>query len=333
MSKFCHLCIYPKNLKTTNPSTGEPLQFAEDGDSCEVCQSLLNHPDYSALTILNENNLLTQELFSYLDQKKEVLYAYSGGLDSTATLFLLNRECQKRGVTLHTFTVDTGVKGKTFKTNANNVIRYLNLSSHWEMFDISQTLQNLPPVIEQFGHPLTTEQVYSTCFWKSVLPCGKLCNSILDNQYKIIMQKYGTNEIITGGDTPKLNKKGHYSIFWTKPNGLITLRGAAGFRLTKEINKQLIKENNIPWIYPKCGGYDTDCLIPGCILADQTDGKTAPPLTEIIQKFPIVVHYLAERARFGVINRTEALKQIATIDIASIESYVEMKKIAAKHIK
>lgn len=311
--RFCERCVYVFGLGLKNPANGEIINAKMLGQQC-LCD--LCH-DGKMASVKNSKDYFKKQMTSYLEDKKRVLFAYSGGLDSTAVLFLLKKECLKHKIELVTFTINHGYKGIQALDNIKNVIDYLKVNHFWSDISLNK--------IGSEGQ--TVLQKYKQCFCDKILPCGKICNSMIDEEYSKIMQELSFSELITGGDTPKKNELGDYSIFWKKPSGLVIIRGGWAFGLTKDLNNSIIKDNNIPWIRPDCGGYDTDCLLPGAFFREALSGDNKIGLKKIAATFPIIFDYLAERVRFGIINREHALEMLEKIDIGSKENYFELQEI------
>ncbi|MDF1496503.1 MAG: hypothetical protein P1P90_00395 [Patescibacteria group bacterium] len=327
-TQFCKFCVYPVNQDLIDPASGLPMEFDTQNDEpvCAHCLDLLKQTTVENLSLCSQN-----EMMDYLRCNKRVLYAYSGGLDSTAVLFHLQRACRAVGSELTLFTIETGVKGRVAKANIQNIVSHMDLTRNHFFLDIRNQVQTHPKIIEVVGTPKTTLEVYGYCDDQHLLPCGKTCNTMIDQAYGKFMAEQGFTELITGGDTPKKNPQNNFSIFWEKPSGLIIVRGAFGFGLSKSKNIQLIKKENLPWKNPDCGGYDTDCLIPGAYFYDEWCSKNGlVTIEDIVTSYPIILHYLAERVRFGVLNRERALAQITKLDVSSPASYQELHEIKAR---
>jgi len=320
--ELCSNCVNPLGMGVMSPLTKKELRFheVEGRILCEICTEFLS-PVY-----FPEKNHFRLELENYLDTHERVLMAYSGGMDSTVTLAFLLKECKKRNIRLETFTIETGAKGRITKCNIDNVMNFFGIKDHF-FLDVSSKIQDDPKVLAVTEKPMTTLEVYRYCRGKDILPCGKLCNTMVDGAYDDVMKRKGFSEMFTGGDTPKKNATGNYSIFWRKPSGVVIIRGGFAFGLTKEKNRQFIEQNNIPWVNPGCGGYDTDCLVPGMFFANVTDGKSEMALGEVVEKYPIILEYLTERVRFGVIDRKIGINMLVHIDIANLPSYIELDRI------
>lgn len=280
------------------------------------------------------NSPIYKEFLDFIKSRKNksVLYAYSGGLDSTVVLFLLNNLCKENKIKLNTFTMNNGFKGEKTWNNIKNVIKFLNIEENYEIYDIRKNIVTDEEILSRFGNGNTVEEIYSLAILNDILPCGKVCNTIMDNKYKEILKAKEEEYLITGGDTPKV-RNNKYSVIWYKKNGLKIVRGAAGFRLNKNLVKQLLKENNIPWENPNYGGYDTDCLIPGTILASKNNGNQTINIYEIIEKYPVVFEYLKERLRLNIIDRKTSLCDLNNLDINTFSGYIEANKTAVKVLK
>jgi hypothetical protein len=248
-------------------------------------------------------------------------------LDSTVVLAKLAQECQKMSIELQLFTVNTGVKGRIAEENIENVLNFLNLKANHFYIDITDQIQDDQKILKITGNPVTTLDVYRICREKGILPCGKICNTMIDGAYASVMKDLGFTTVVTGGDTPKKNSKGVYSLFWTKPSGVTIVRGAYAFSLSKSANSDYIRDHKIPWVYSGCGGYDTDCLVPGVFFAEGLNFQPNQEMEFVIAKYPIILDYLTERVRFGVIDYAEALKMITNVDISSQQSYEELAEI------
>jgi len=323
MVKYCRYCINPIDLNIINNATGKALDFCEtdNGFVCEICHEIIS------FRCLPSREQFDEEFDSFLQRNKKILFAYSGGLDSTVVLAKLVSECKKRRIELESFTVNTMVKGAVAEKNIEDVLSFFNLKKNHFYVDIANKIQDDPIILNITGKPMTTLDVYRICREKSILPCGKICNTMIDREYDSIVKHFGFSQIITGGDTPKKNSKGVYSLFWAKPSGVTIIRGAYAFALSKSINSSYIKEHGIPWINPRCGGYDTDCLVPGVFFSEGLNFQPDQKMEDVVAKYPIILDYLSERVRFGVIDYDEALKMITHVNISSKESYAELVKI------
>jgi len=321
--KYCKNCIFPYGLGAINPTTGKPMLFREVKNVllCEACVDILSLGNFPS------RKYFEKEFEEYLNNHNKLLYAYSGGLDSTVVLTLLVKKCREKGINLDIFTIDTGVKGKITDFNIRAIIKYLGLENQHFFVNIANEIQNNPKIVSIAGKSISTLKFYSLCLQKNILPCGRLCNAIIDAVYERIMKEKRYTELITGGDTPKKTNGGGYSIFWKKPSGIKIIRGGYAFNLSKKKNTQYLKENKIPWVNCQCGGYDTDCLIPGVFFARGLGGQSKVTLERVVDKYPIIINYLTERVRFGIIERREALKMLTNIDIASLKTYIELESI------
>lgn len=297
-------------------------------DECKVGFNIDNIDE--ALDFTNESTMHIEfEDFIKSRQNKSVTYAYSGGQDSTAVLFLLKEMCDKYDVRLELFTIEYGFKGKRTWENINNVVKYLNLEDNYVIYDVRKDIVTDPELVELFGDGHTKEELYSICLANNILPCGKICNKMMDEQYKKILESKDEEYLITGGDTPKINGN-KYSVFWQKKNGLKIVRAGAGLRISKNRGKDIIKEHNIPWVNPNYGGYDTDCMLPGSVFASKNQGRKDTSVEEIIEKYPVVFEYLKERSRLGIIDRENAIDALNNLDIANYSGYIEATNEANK---
>ena len=313
------------------------VNLMEDNRDVELCDECISGMEIEnvedALDFSEESGIYREfEEFIKVRSNQSVLYAYSGGQDSTAVLYLLKKMCDKYHVTLNLFTIENGFKGERTWDNIYRVIKKLELENTYKVYDIREQVITDEKLVSIFGEGHTVEEIYALCFMNNILPCGKICNTILDNQYKRILQEENEEYLITGGDTPKINNN-RYSVFWVKPNGLKIVRGGAGLRINKNIGKQILEENQIPWENPNYGGYDTDCLVPGSIFASISGGKTEITAEEMKELYPVVLEYLKERSRLKIIDRQTAIEALETLDLNTYSGYVEMKNTSAKVLR
>ena len=320
--RHCHQCALPSGLQLIDPQTGQEYGFSDKGGFfCQVCADLKS--DFR-LPTRTEFDL---EWTEYLNSRDRLLFAFSGGLDSVVTLAHLRDDCIQRGIELFVFTVETGAKGSVAAKNVAKTLEHFGLTKNHQIIDISTRLQTSELVTDVVGTPLSTLDVYRHCWQHGILPCGKLCNAMIDAAYLECMTVNRFTEIVTGGDTPKMSSGGQYSLSWKKPSGITIMRGAYAYGLSKHKNRQYILDKNIPWVDPECGGYDTDCLVPGVFFADLVDGDPVVGVQQTARRFRIIIDYLTERVRFGVIDRDEAIARMDKIEIASLVSYIELVKI------
>lgn len=320
---FCSACVFPMGLRVNNPATGKPLKFeTRDGQPlCECCATVYD------MGLTNIRQTCDREFQEFLASIQNVLFAYSGGLDSTIVLALMRDECRKRGIKLDVFTVATGVKGDVADKNVRETIRTLGPGETHLTVDITHAMQDDPAVIAVTGKTLDTFDVYRHCHTTGTLPCGKLCNRMMDRAYLETMRALGYDTLMTGGDTPKQKPDGNFSIHWKKPSGITIVRGGFAFGLSKTRNRKLVSELNLPWTDPLCGGYDTDCLMPGAYFANLTRGRERLPLEEVIEKCPVVLEYLAERVRFGIIDRAVGLDALTRLDVPTEDARHEYERL------
>jgi len=291
---------------------------------CEECKKGLKIKNINeALDFSNESAIYKEfEEFIKSRSNKSVTYAYSGGQDSTAVLYLLKEMCVEYNVRLDLFTIDNGFKGTRTWENIRNVLEYLNLKDNHVIYDIRKDTVTDPEITKLFGEGYTKEEIYSLCLANNILPCGKICNKMMDEKYLEILKSKNEEYLITGGDTPKITNN-KYSVFWEKKNGLKIVRGGAGFRISKNRGKEIIEEKKIPWTNPNYGGYDTDCMLPGTVFASENQGEQNTSVEEIIEKYSVVFEYLKERSRLEIIDRESAIKALNELDINDYSGYIE----------
>lgn len=296
---------------------------------CKECQEWQKMKNYEeAIQFQKEGHILYEQLLEFLRNKKDkkIVYAYSGGLDSTVVLYQLKELCRQEKIELRLFTIDNGFKGKKTWNNIQNCLKAMELKENWKLYSVKNEVIHQKIISETIGESLTVAEIYSYCFMNNILPCGKICNSIMEQFYQQILEENEEEYLVTGGDTPKINEKQEFSIFWKKPSNVKIVRAGAAFRLQKEQGKRFLQEHSIPWEDPCYGGYDTDCLVPGSILASLTGAENRTfSIEEIKEKFPVVIDFFSERVRMGVIERKSAIAQMGNLDISSYEGYVEMK--------
>ena len=306
------------------------VNLIEKQGICKECLNAMQISNFEDAVNFDFDSGIHLEFLNFIKNRigKEILYAYSGGQDSTVVLFLLKQLCDEYNIKLNVFTIENGFKGQRTWANIYNVIDFLNLRDTWKIYDIRNDVVTDPYIVNLFGKQHTVEEIYALCFFNDILPCGKIFNTMMDNQYKIILREHNEKYLITGGDTPKI-KDEKFSIFWKKNSGIDIVRGGAGFRINKNNGKELIRQKNIPWINPSYGGYDTDCLVPGSVFASIVNGNRNTTIEEIDKKFHVVLEYFKERVRMGIIDKDEAVKSLCSLDINDYAGYVEMKNISS----
>ena len=119
---LCKRCITPLEEGMVPYLPDDSLPFHPDEGLCNACHSLEKDPNYGSYS--GENSVFKQELKRFLDGSKKIVFAYSGGLDSTVTLDKLNTECASRGIELKCFTINHGFKGSRALDNIRNVIKF-----------------------------------------------------------------------------------------------------------------------------------------------------------------------------------------------------------------
>lgn len=300
--KQCSNCLAP--MSDTNISW----------DVCSLCIDI----QWDIYQLLEKSNVFTEEMDLFLKDRKKVVFAYSGWLDSTVVLNKLNRKCKEHLIELLCFTIDHWYKWHQAHKNIEAVIESEWLKNAHQRIDITNRKNNGKKNIE----------IYNECIQQDILPCGPTCNKIIDASYKKILDQYNEDILITGWDTPKFNKRlERYSIFREKPEFNV-LRGGVAFWLNKQSNQEYIRNHNIPREDPWCGWYDTDCLIPGTILRNLVKKKEYS-YDNICHHLPQIVWYLSERVRRWIIDKDDALQKIQEIDIANDSSYREALEIFA----
>lgn len=310
------------------------IEDKEDIELCDECISNLKVENMKDALDFSKESEIYKEFVEFIKSRfnQSVLYAYSGGQDSTAVLCLLKEMCDKYHVTLNVFTIENGFKGEKTWDNIYRVIKELELEDNYKVYDIRDQVMTDEKLTNIFGEGHTAEEIYALSFMNNILPCGKICNTILDNQYKRILEDENEEYLITGGDTPKISNN-RYSVFWTKPNGLKIVRGGAGLRITKNIGKQILEEYQIPWENPNYGGYDTDCLVPGSIFASISGGDSEITKEKMKELYPVVLEYLKERSRLKIIDRQDAIEALEQLDLNDYSGYIEMKNTSAKVLR
>jgi len=295
---FCENCLAPSEEK-----------------KCNECEKLEKDP---LIERYISGEIFNKELSNFLSNKKEILFAFSGGKDSVAVLHLLNIECKKRDIKLNLFTIDHGFKGKKTIENIKNVLEFEGLSKNHTWIDITK---------RKLQGKCNVKEYYADLFKQNIIPCGQRCNKIIDTCYKEILKEYNQDVLVTGGDTPKFNENlGRFSIFWEKPSSSIkVLRGGVAFGLSKNKNSLLIRKYNIPWKNPECGGNDTDCLLPGAVY--KRIAQKGLSLEEAFKKFPNSNGYFSERVRWKIIEKEYALEKLKNLDKSSDECFEEMMQI------
>lgn len=323
---FCARCINPVGFNVINPTNNKLLGFRVYGGQllCDICAEIFQEKQFPS------REYFDNQWEDYLSTHSRVLFAYSGGLDSTVVLTLLTKKCQQKGIELEVFTINTGVKGTKTQRNIASVIDWLGLKNKHFYVNIADKIQGDPIILEKLGEKNSTLNVYRKCYKMNILACGRICNTMMDQAYEEIMQLRGYRDLITGGDTPKKGADNKFSLFWRKSTGITIVRGAYAFGLSKDFNRRFVIGQGLPWVDPGCGGYDTDCLFPGAFLRNALKDEQEISLERIIREFPIILDYFAERVRFGVYERSKTLNSITKIDIANLNSYREFCQILKK---
>jgi hypothetical protein len=226
------------------------------------------------------------------------------------TLHELHKLTNYYGVKINLFTIDTGYKGIETKNNIDKILEFEGLEKNHIWINITND----------------EKLVYKKLIENNQLPCGKICNQIINNYYINYLQKANDTILITGGDTPKYNPLlKRYSIFWKKLD-FDVLRGSAAFGLTKEKIKKIKEQEKIPWKNPGCGGYDTDCLIPGFVLRNIYNDKEVT-LEQIKISLPIIIDYFSERIRWNLLTKEEAIKRIINLEVSNDNCYEELTRV------
>jgi len=307
--KLCQNCV--------NPIKGNE-------ETCFSCDYQLNHKDYGHFW--GAGNIFEREFNKFIDSKNhgKIIYAFSGGLDSAVVLCKLVPICKSKEIELIPVTIDYGFKGRKTQENINNIIDFLEIDN-LKLIDI----QNQPAtkrVQARFGEGIKVYDFYKKCLQETILPCGPLCNSIIDRSYKQVLDELGDKSLVTGGDTPVYNK-GNFSIVWPQPLGFDVIRGAFSLGGTKKKNQEYILEHDIPWENPLYGGYDTDCLMSGTILYKMFNGNPDSTYEETLDKFKILYDYLSDRVRWKVIDRDIALENLTQLELISNEGLNEVEEL------
>lgn len=290
-----------------NKKCNNCLKTISDADLCEECERVLESIEYKEY--IEDNNYFYQEFCDIIKKHKEIYFAYSWWLDSTVVLYKLVKICKDYRIELKTFSINYWYKWKISIQNIDSIIDDLNIRNNHKFIDIVAA--------ENWN--------YKEWYTQWIMPCGKLCNKIIDSYYKNFLDENKANLLVTGWDTPKYNSKlWRYSILWEKEN-FDVLRWWISFWLNKKRNDNFIKENNIPWIHPHCGWYDTDCLMPGSVMRKFVE-KNKEYCIE--KDFPVVIDYITERLRWKIVDREYAIKNMDKLDIADDNCFDEIEKLS-----
>lgn len=293
-----------------------------DGVICPECAK------HNSIYNTQQQNELDAERTLFLEsirKSDQLFFAFSGGKDSVVALCKLyyliqSMECNCQ---LRVFTIDNGVKGSRTWQNIYNVINYLGLIKSHEVINIADCYTNVLNTILGIEKIMKVKEIYCYCLEHGILPCGQVCNSILNPVYEQIIQKNKLSYIVTGGDTPKFSD-GRYSIFWKKNPNLTIVRGGVIFKGSKLKNTEYIEKHRIPWVEPHCGGYDTDCLVPGYYFKEISDSLGDLEISKIS---PVVNLYVSERVRMGIIPLQQGQQLLKKYDLPDRESFLEMDRI------
>jgi hypothetical protein len=279
-----------------------------------------------------------EELTNFLSSRtgNSVVFGLSGGLDSVVTLHKLYRRGWTRKLSVIPVTVDHGFKGSITWTNIRAVLEATDLLANHRVYAISQDAAPaearsslaavLPDGAETAGASVV--EFFQCCVKHGIVPCGRLCNQVIDAQYKRILSEFCDDHLVTGGDTPKLNSD-HFSILWQK-HGYVVVRAAFALGCTKEKNRQYVQRHALRWIDPLYGGNDTDCLLPGGVKRGLLQMKAPADFEGAVRRFPNSVSYFADRVRWSVIERETALSRIEFPEVSSDSAYSEFLAAAAE---
>ncbi len=218
----------------------------------------------------------------------DAILAFSGGKDSAVALKLL----VERGLKVLAFTVDQGMKNVKTRANINSIIDFLKVD--WLL-------------IHSYPYKAFREMIIQG---SSV--CGQTCKTAWKLPvFRTVAQRYGAKAIFTGGDTPK-----NWSCIDQKDPTFI--RVVAAYSLTKRDIERAIAE--LPWEDPGVGPYDSDCLMAsyGIYNILLRNGGHAPR---------ILIDYIAERIRFGLLDREEELEKLTRIPILSREDQKQVENL------
>ncbi|MFA5126110.1 MAG: hypothetical protein WC462_03855 [archaeon] len=290
------------------------LPISTGKDFCENCEKLVSDPHYKEY--FSKRTIFKKDFEDFLGKTKRIVFAYSGGLDSTVVLHKLNLKCKEKGIELSCFTLDHGFKGNFVKNNIQRVIEFEGLKKNHVWVDISG---------EKALDGNSVKNYFTLLSVNGIIPCGKKCNTIIDFAYKKILDSFGEKILFTGGDTPAWSSSlNRYSIFWEKPLFTV-LRGGIAFGLNKKMNAELIKKENIPWQNPDCGGCDTDCLLPGAVL--RVLQQKGFDVGVIFSNLDAARDYFYERVRWKIIDREIALNELKIPPLSGKISFSEFKDI------
>jgi predicted PP-loop superfamily ATPase len=278
--EFCDNCIIPVGFPNYN--------FVKHDNQllCNKCFDLMFAP------IDRERLKKNWEKYLVELRKKEITEAnkyhailfYSGGRDSTASLYMLVKEF---GLKILAFTLDNGMKGNSVLENIFNVTNYLGVD--WYLI----------------RHCLVDE--LNDMVNHGIYPCGKICNTLQDNYYKSITKKFNIETLVTGYEIAPKNK------------GIIEKDGYTIVSLPALLNFGREKITKIceylPW--KDFGYFDsesyvpgmTDCLAP-CIAIEKKYGNHVMNFDNI-QVGSIeyeLLPYIADRVRFGAADRNRVLE-------------------------
>ncbi len=131
--------------KCVLPETFPGIHFDDDG-VCNHCKQFESFTATDEQRVQYQNKLMTM-VDTYKDRPTQVLMAYSGGKDSTYTMWLMK---EKYGADVIAFTFDNGFISDQAYTNINNVCSALDIEHVIVQYE--QEMLN-----ELFRHASTTE--------------------------------------------------------------------------------------------------------------------------------------------------------------------------------
>ncbi len=300
--EFCSKCIIPVGFPN--------YDFINYNNEllCNKCFNLISNPIDKIQLKMNWDNYLIELRKKEITEtnKYHAVLFYSGGKDSTASLYLLVKVYKLK---ILAFTLDNGLKGNRVLENIFNVTNYLGVD--WYLYR-----HNLVKELNDFIN-------------KGIYPCGKICNILQDKYYEVITKKFNIDTLITGFEIAPKNKG------IIKKNGYTLVSFPALLSLGRERTTEIC--SYLPW--KELGYFDSESYIPGmtdCLAPCIAIEKKYKNLCINFDNIKVgsieyeLLPYIADRIRFGAADRNKVLKVLTEPIKASDLAWAEYENCIKK---